>query len=300
MVKLTEIGVQLHIFQEVIHPAHVPFQGKSKAVILCLTCNLRPCGRLLCNHHSTMVSSKNHCIQMLKKLNCFQILISAIFIGYPLTIILSIIQIQHGCNGIHTKTVHMTLLDPEQSICDQEVLYLRSAIIVDLGSPVRMLSLSGICMLINCSSVKIRQSMGILGKMCRHPVQNNPDFLSVKIIYQIFEILGCSIAGSRRIITGDLISPGTVKGMLCNPHQLHMCIAHILHILGKLHRQFPVIEKAFLILLCRRMLHPGARMYLIDRHGILSLVKFLTILHPGGIFPFVIPDIRDSGCRSRS
>ena len=211
MVKLTEIGVQLHIFQEVIHPAHVPFQGKSKAVILCLTCNLRPCGRLLCNHHSTMVSSKNHCIQMLKKLNCFQILISAIFIGYPLTIILSIIQIQHGCNGIHTKTVHMTLLDPEQSICDQEVLYLRSAIIVDLGSPVRMFPLLRICIFKGSCAVKVSESVCIAWKMCRYPVKDYANLILMEVIDHICEIFRRTITGGRSIISGHLISPGAVK-----------------------------------------------------------------------------------------
>ena len=34
MVELAEIGIQLHIFQEVMHPAHIPFQGEAQTVIL--------------------------------------------------------------------------------------------------------------------------------------------------------------------------------------------------------------------------------------------------------------------------
>ena len=36
MIKFTEIRIQLHIFQEVIHPSHIPLQTKTKSVLLCI------------------------------------------------------------------------------------------------------------------------------------------------------------------------------------------------------------------------------------------------------------------------
>ena len=34
VVKFTEIRVELHVFEEVMHPAHIPFEGKSKTVLV--------------------------------------------------------------------------------------------------------------------------------------------------------------------------------------------------------------------------------------------------------------------------
>ena len=155
---------------------------------------------------------------MFKEFNRFQVLVSAVFICNPFSVFLTIVKVKHRGNRIHTKSVYMTLLNPVKSICDQEVLNLRAAIIVNLSSPVRMFSLSRICMLIYCSSVKIHQTMGILREMCRYPVKNNADLILVEIINHIFEILRCSVSGSRCIISGYLISPGTIKRMLGDSH----------------------------------------------------------------------------------
>ena len=297
MIKFTEIWIQLHVFQEVVHPAHIPLQRESKPVVFCLTCYHRPCGRFLCDHDSSMISSENNGIQMLKKFNSLQILVSAVFIGDPLTVFLTVIQVEHGCNRIYTKTINVAFLYPVKSVCDQEILHLRTSVIVDLGSPIRMLTLSRICMLIYSSSVKVNQSVCILRKMCRYPVKNDTDFLTVKIIHQIFEILRCSVAGSRCVIAGYLIAPGTVKRMLCDTHKLHMGVSHFFDILCKLRRQFSVGIETILILCCLRMLHPGTRMHLIDRHGTCVRIKVLAIFHPGIIFPFIVGDICNTrGC----
>ncbi|EJX05502.1 hypothetical protein EVA_06390 [gut metagenome] len=60
MIEFTEIGIQLHVLQKVVHPTHVPFQGKTKAVVLCLSCYLWPGSRFLCDHYRSMISSKHH------------------------------------------------------------------------------------------------------------------------------------------------------------------------------------------------------------------------------------------------
>ena len=84
--------------------------------------------------------------------------------------------------------------------------------------------------------------------------------------------------------------------MLCDTHKFHMGVSHFFDILCKLRRQFSVRIKTILILCCLRMLHPGTRMYLIDRHGACIRIKVLTIFHPGIIFPFIVGDI----CNTRS
>ena len=71
MIEFTEIRIQLHIFQEIIHPPHIPLQGKSQSIILCLACDLRPSSGFLCYHYCSVISSKNDGIQMFEKLDGF-------------------------------------------------------------------------------------------------------------------------------------------------------------------------------------------------------------------------------------
>ena len=75
---------------------------------------------------------------MLEKFYGFQVLVSAVFIGYPLTVLFAVIQIKHRRHGVHPDTVHMEFPQPEKHIGDEEILHLRLAVIEDLGAPVRM------------------------------------------------------------------------------------------------------------------------------------------------------------------
>ena len=153
-----------------MHPAHIPFQREVQPAIFCLAGDHRPCGRLLCNHDRSMIAPGNQCIDMFEKLNRFEIFILTVFICDPLAIFLAIIQIEHRCDSIHTQSVYMIMLNPHERTANQEVLHFIFAIIKDLCSPVRMLSHTGIRIFIQTGTVKIRQSMRITGKVCRHPV----------------------------------------------------------------------------------------------------------------------------------
>ena len=69
---------------------------------------------------------------MFEKLNRFQILIAAILIGQPFSVLLAIIQIKHGSNRIDTQAIYMELLHPEQRIGNQEILDLVFTVIKNL------------------------------------------------------------------------------------------------------------------------------------------------------------------------
>ena len=77
---------------------------------------------------------------MAKELNRLQIFVLAKLVWHPLSRLLSIVQIQHGCHRIHTQSIHMIMLNPEQSASDQEIFDLCLAIIKNLCSPLRMLA----------------------------------------------------------------------------------------------------------------------------------------------------------------
>ena len=114
---------------------------------------------------------------MFKKFNGFQILVASIFIGNPLAVFFTVIQVKHGRYRVYPYTVNVKLLDPEQYIGYQEVFHLGLAIIKNLGSPVRMLSLTRVRIFKNTLAVKPSESMGIYGKMSGNPVQNDAYFV---------------------------------------------------------------------------------------------------------------------------
>ena len=298
MVSSAEQRIQLHIFTEIMHPAHIPLVCEEQAAFFNGACYFRPRCGFLCDHHNPRKTAPDHGIHMLEKFNGFQILIITIFICHPLPVLFTIVQVQHGSNCIHPQSVHMKFLDPEQCVGNQEIHNFIFAVIKYLGSPVRMLSHSRIGMLKQRSAVKLCQAMCVSRKMSRYPVQNHPDLIFMQCIDQIHKILGCAIPGSRRIITGYLISPGTVKRMLRNTHQLHMCKTHFFQIFHNGIRELPIGIKA--LILSSRMTHPGTDMAFIDGHRFSIDVFSSPCIHPLFICPAHMRQICDNRCRTRS
>ena len=50
MVEFSEIWIQFHIFQKIVHPSHIPLEGKAQAAFLRRLCDAGPCGGFLSDH----------------------------------------------------------------------------------------------------------------------------------------------------------------------------------------------------------------------------------------------------------
>ena len=135
---------------------------------------------------------------------------ASINIGNPLAVIFAVVQIQHGSDCIHTDSVCMVLFGPEQGIGNQEIGNLRSSVIINQSSPVRMCSLPRIGVFIDAGAVKRCQSIAVSWEMSRYPVQNYADSLLMHIIHEIHKIVRRTVAAGRRIISGYLVAPGSV------------------------------------------------------------------------------------------
>ena len=161
-----------------------------------------------------------------------------------------------------------------------------------------MFSQSWICIFVRRCSVKICQSVCILREMCRYPVENDTDFISMQIIDHPCKIFRRPISGCRCIVSGHLISPGSVKRMLGNSHQFHMCVTHFFYVFGNCPGKFSICIESFIF--PSRMTHPGTNVCLIDRHWLVLMIPGLSTCHPLCICPFDILNICDPGCCSRS
>ena len=60
MVIFSEIRIQFHVLQEVMHPSHIPFQAEAQAAVLGISGNQRPGCGFFSAHHSPFILSKDH------------------------------------------------------------------------------------------------------------------------------------------------------------------------------------------------------------------------------------------------
>ena len=190
----------------------------------------------------------------------------------------------------------MIFLHPIQSVCNQIIAHLRSAVIINQGSPVRMKSLSGILMLIQTGSVKSGKPIGIPRKMRRHPVENHTDPRPVHLIHKVHEIFRRTVTRGRRIIADHLIAPGFVQRMLHHRHQLNMGISHLFHIINYFRRKFPVTVKLSAV----GGLLKGAKIQLVNAHGLIFRLRRRTLLKPLAVLPRKTIDIPNNRGALRS
>ncbi len=106
------------------------------------------------------------------------------------------------------------------------------------------------------------------------------------------------MSGSRCIISSNLISPGTVKGIFRNTHQLYMRILHFFQIFHDSAGKLAVIIKS--VFRAVGMFHPGTDMAFVYRHRFFIIVFSVSCLHPCVVRPFEFCDIKSFGSISRS
>ena len=221
--------IELHILAEVMHPAHVPLEGEAKAVRRADRArDIRPGGGLLCDRHEAGIAAADHGVHVLEELDRLEVLVSAVLVGQPLSVLLAVVQVQHGGHRIHADAVDVVVANPVEDVCNQEVLHLGLAEVEDLGAPVRVLSPPRVRILIDALTVKLCEAMGIRAEVGRYPVEDDADMGLVERIHQVHEVLRGAIAGGRCIVARHLIPPGAVEGMLQDAHQLHMGELHLL------------------------------------------------------------------------
>ena len=79
-----------------------------------------------------------------------------------------------------------------------------------------MLSLSAICMLVECGAIESCQTKIILGEVSGDPVENHTDPVLVTVVDKVLKILWRAVSAGNTKVTGGLISPATCKRVFAN------------------------------------------------------------------------------------
>ena len=244
MVILAEPRVKLEIVAHIVHPAHVPLEVEAKPSDLGRICHKRPRGRLLRHHQHARVDGKRHRVERAQKVDGLEIFFAAVAVSRPFAVAASVIEIQHRRHRVHAQPVHMILAQPKRRGGEKKAPYLAFAIVEYARAPAVMLALLRFGVLVKIGSVKFAQSMLVLAKVRRHPVENDGDPLLMQPVHKIHEIMRRTVARGRRKVAGALIAPRIVQRILRDRHQLHAVVAQFGHIRRKLVGKRAVIVKA--------------------------------------------------------
>ena len=153
----------------------------------------------------------------------------------------------------------MVHLQPEPGGGEEEAHHLRPSVIKNAGAPASMLSLPGIRIFIAAGAVKLVKALLVLAEMGGYPVQDHRDAVCVHMVHEPHEILRRAEPGGGGKVSGALVAPGVIQGMLCHRQQFHGGVAHVLHVGRQLAGHIPVVQKIAVF-----MLPPGAQVHLID------------------------------------
>ena len=182
----------------------------------------------------------------------------------------------------------MIAVHPEHGAGDQEALDLLHAVVKDHRAPFLVLTAAGVGVLIAGGAVEHVQAVAILREVGRDPVQNDADACLVELIHEGHEVLGRAVTAGGGKVTGDLIAPAAVEGILSDGQQLHMGVAHILYVRDQFVGQLGVIIGYAVV----GILHlPAAGLQFINGHRAVDDIPLVLVLDPGGVAPGVALDI---------
>ena len=150
-----EKGIALHIGKGIVHPAHIPFEGKAQAVIFGGSRYLWKSCRLLGDGNNAGIFRRDPAVHLLQQGDRLQVVFAAFLVGEPFPFLPSIVQIEHGSHSVYPQPIDMVVVDPIDGGRDKKAPYLGAAVIEDHGAPVGMFPFPGIGVFVTGFPIKI-------------------------------------------------------------------------------------------------------------------------------------------------
>ena len=224
-------------------------------------------------------------IEAAEEVDGVEVLASAEFVGNPFAFLARVVEIEHGGDGVHAQAVDVVFVEPEHGARHEEAAHLGAAVVEDVRFPVGMESLARVGVFIKVCAVEVSESVRVGGEVRGHPVENHSDAVLVQVVDQVHEILRRAVAGSRREVSGGLVSPGTVERMLHHGQELNVREAQLANIFGEPRSSLAIGERTVVLF---GDAHPGAEMDFVDGLRRAQGVASGAILHPVVIAPSII------------
>ncbi len=230
-------------------------------------------------------------VELAQKFDGGDVLATAVLVGDPIAIFAGVVQVQHGSDRIHAKTVDVIGLHPEQRRGQEEIGHLVAPKVEDQRAPVAMFALARIGMFVQMRAIEKGEPRKILGEVRRDPIEDHAHAFLVEVVHEELEIFGRSEPAGGREVPGGLVSPRTIEGMFGDGQELHMGEAGFLHVFGEFGRQFAVVQEALVVF---RNAGPGTQVDFVDGDRLAQRIDGLACVHPVGVVPLKI-QVADAG-----
>src|SRR5882757_285 len=118
LVKAPVNRINAHVVQEIVHPAHVPFEPEPESTEISRTRHTRPRGRFLGDGYEPGELFVTDFVKPLEKVDRLKVFPAAVNVGEPLPGLARVIEVKHRGHGVHAKTVDVIFVEPEKRITD--------------------------------------------------------------------------------------------------------------------------------------------------------------------------------------
>src|SRR5882724_12467846 len=110
--------INAHVMQEVVHPAHVPFEPEPEAAEISRTRHTRPRGRFLSDGDDPGELFVTNFVKPLEKIDGLKVFSTAVNVGEPLPGLARVIEVKHRGHCVHAQAVNVIFVEPEKRITD--------------------------------------------------------------------------------------------------------------------------------------------------------------------------------------
>ena len=253
--------IVLHVFQHIVHPAHIPLEVEAQAAHRGRTADRRPGGRFLGVGRGTGAFLPEDFIHAAQEMHGLEILAAAVDVRNPLARRAAVIAIEHRGHRIDAQTVDAIVFDPEKRIADEVVEDFASAKVVDQRSPILMHAFAWVGVFELRTSVKAAQSVFVGREVGRNPVDDDFEPGIVAGGDKITETLRRAKTCCRCVQPQRLVTPGAVKRVFGNRQEFEVRESQTDGVGNQCLRDpLPVEEAAFFVA------PPGAQMHFVDRY----------------------------------
>ena len=249
LIPLAVDGVEAHVREHVVHPAHVPLVVESHAAHVDGLRDQRPCRRLFGDHQSVGMELEDRLVELLDEVHGFQVARVSVLVRLPLAVLPAVVQVEHVGDGVDAQTVDVVLFEPEHSVGDEEALHFRPAVVEVRRAPLPVLGALLVVRFVERHAVEVAKPLLVLAEVAGHPVHDDGDAVRVRRVDEVTEVIRLTVAARDRVVPRRLIAPRSVKRMLAERHDFDVRIVHLLRVadelIGKLAiRQIAAFKRA--------------------------------------------------------
>src|SRR5690554_3955009 len=123
-----------------------------------------PGSRLFSNDYCAGRLGGQQRVELLQEGAGFKILSSPMNVRLPLTWLAAVVEVEHGRHSIDPQSVHVVAACPLQGAGQQKIAHLVAPEVVDQRVPVRVKSLAGVLMLVQCRAAEAHEAGFVRGE----------------------------------------------------------------------------------------------------------------------------------------